>query len=55
LWIPRFKFGPGFSEHDKHYIWGIIRHMMMIVASAGKLSRNQCREINKNNCNNSIM
>jgi hypothetical protein len=22
---PKFKFGPGFSDHDKQYIWGIIR------------------------------
>jgi hypothetical protein len=31
---PRFKFGPGFSDHDKQYIWGIIRRMMTLVALA---------------------
>jgi hypothetical protein len=25
---PRFKFGPGFSDFDKTYIWNIIRQMM---------------------------
>ena len=31
---PRFKFGPGFSDHDKQYIWGIIRRMVTLVALA---------------------
>jgi hypothetical protein len=31
---PRFKFRPGFSDHDKQYIWDIIRRMMTIVALA---------------------
>jgi hypothetical protein len=29
---PRFKFGPGFSEFDKSYIWNIIRQMMTHIA-----------------------
>jgi hypothetical protein len=29
---PRFKFGPGFSEFDKTYIWNIIRQMMTYIA-----------------------
>jgi hypothetical protein len=31
---PRFKFGPGFSDYDKQYIWDVIRRMMTIVALA---------------------
>ncbi len=29
---PRFKFGPGFSDVDKNYIWNIIRQMMTHIA-----------------------
>jgi hypothetical protein len=31
---PRFKFGPGFSDHDEQYIRNIIRHLMTVAALA---------------------
>jgi hypothetical protein len=35
---PWFKFGPGFSDVDKNYIWNIIRQMMTHIA-VGELQR----------------
>jgi hypothetical protein len=32
---PRFKFGPGFQEQDKKYIWDIIMKLMSSIARAG--------------------
>jgi hypothetical protein len=32
---PRFKFGPGFTEHYKRYIWDIIRQLMSYIARKG--------------------
>jgi hypothetical protein len=31
---PSFKFGPGFSDCHKQYIWDIIRHLMFVAVLA---------------------